>query len=378
MVRPAPPSPLSARAIDYLGVPQADVPVRVLVERLDYRAGYYNPPTVTPDERDRGDAPTPTGGSRRSDACPTQPGSYRVARRRAGRASARSATTPGCGCRAHAKPPADGEHDYLELLADKRTLRARRHRASRRPRPRRRRARCCVTKEGQHVSWHQVVRPTAAGAFEIPIDRAATSATSTCTSRCCATAGCIRPSGAWPCRRPRARCNIALTADQPVAKPQDPASFTVQVTRRRRPAGAGQRQPGGDRRSGVRRQGRRHAGSGAVLLPPRVHAGRHGVLARLPLHRFSGTDRLHLASRRRRPMSLADFKADRRRSRRCARTSPTRSTGWPTLVTDARGPRTGHRQAIPTRSRRGGSRRGPSPSTPGRRRRWRARPRPRT
>ena len=46
---------------------------------------------------------------------------------------------------------------------------------------------------------------------------------------------------------------------------------------------------------------------------------------------YSGTQQLLLAQRQRRPFALADFKADdRTRARRCARSSPTPSTGWPT------------------------------------------------
>ena len=78
---------------------------------------------------------------------------------------------------------------------------------------------------------------------------------------------------------------IALTAGPAGGQAAGTGELRRAGDRRRRPAGAGQRQPGGDRRGGVRREGRRHARSGPRLLPPRVLAGEHGVLARLLLHR---------------------------------------------------------------------------------------------
>src|SRR6185295_16936008 len=34
-------------ALDYLGAPQRDVPVTVALQRVEYRSGYYNDPTIT-------------------------------------------------------------------------------------------------------------------------------------------------------------------------------------------------------------------------------------------------------------------------------------------------------------------------------------------
>ena len=86
-----------------------------------------------------------------------------------------------------------------------------------------------LTKEGQRVSWHQVVRPTVAGAFEIPM-------TDGDIGDVYVNVVLLRDGRLLQAERrlvvpPVSRTlQIALTADRPVAKPQEPASFAVQVT----------------------------------------------------------------------------------------------------------------------------------------------------
>ena len=169
----------------------ADVPVRVLVERLEYADGYYSAPTVTvvSETTARTDAAGQLSTQRRgSPTCRAATG-WRWWR---ARASATCATTPGSGCRAH-RGGARRRERLPRAARRQAQLRARRHRPRRGARPRRRRPGAAhqgrparVVASGGAADRRRRVRD--------PDRRRAISATSTCTSRCCATAACCRPS----------------------------------------------------------------------------------------------------------------------------------------------------------------------------------------
>ncbi len=99
--------------------------------------------------------------------------------------------------------------------------------------------------------------------------------------------------------------------------------------RRRTRRGAGQRRRRG--RGRLRREARRHAGPGVLLLPPPLRRRLHVLLAQLLVHRLLG----HAAAEAGAAAPASDEPRRlqgraSRASRRCGRTSPTPSSGWPT------------------------------------------------
>ena len=288
-------------------------------------------------QRDHRAAPTPPASSRHR--CARR--SVRAAtasRSSPARASATSATTPGCGCR------------------------ARREYAGQRPATS---TSSCWPTSARYapgdtarivVRGRDVVGPGAAdqGGPARVVAPGGAARPSPARSRFRSTEGDhrrrLRQRGA-AARRPAAAggaaaggaAGLAHAADRPDAGPAGgQAAGTGQLRRagdrRRRPAGAGQRQPGGDRRGGLRREGRRHARIRPASSTAASTRGWHGVLARLPLHRATRAPtscgwRRGAGGRCRSPTSRPTGWP----SRRCARSSPTPSTGWPSLVTDAEG-----------------------------------------
>ncbi|HWI19128.1 MAG TPA: MG2 domain-containing protein, partial [Vicinamibacterales bacterium] len=162
------PAQISVRAVDYTGNPQPNVPVSLVLEHLEYRTGYYGDPTVTAS----GTQSATTDASGRAMVTftlPNRSGSYRV------RASAPSAGrsvedevflwVPGPG-----QYTDDNSGDrYLELLADK-TNYAPGESATLIVRGEPIIGPVLVTKEGQHVSWFRLMRPTATDSIQVPID----------------------------------------------------------------------------------------------------------------------------------------------------------------------------------------------------------------
>ena len=324
---------LGARTVDYLGAVRADVPVRVLVERLQYPDGYYSAPTVTV----VGETTARTDASGQLSAqvrVPDVPGSYRVAvvASEGGRELRDDAWlwVPGP---TEATP--DNENDYLELLADKRSY-APGDTARVVVRGRDVVGPVLVTKEGQHVSWHRVVRPEVAGAFEIPVTEGDIGDVYVHVTL-------LRDGRLLQAERrlrvpPVSRTlQIALTADPPMARPQDPASFGLQVTDAAgRPVRASVSLAVIDESVfGVK--------ADDTPDPARVFYRREYSRVGMAFSRdfhftgFSGTDRLQLASRRRRPMSLADFKADRLAQAQVRKDFPDAIHWVASLVTDAEG-----------------------------------------
>ena len=193
-----------------------------------------------------------------------------------------------------------------------------------------------LTKEGQHVSWHRVVRPTVAGAFEIPIAEGDIGDVYVHVTL-------LRDGRLLQAERrlsvpPVSRTlQIALTADRPVARPQDPAAFALQVT-----DGAG-RPVRASVSLAVIDESVFGVKADDTPDPARVFYRREfsrvGTAFSRDFHftGFSGTDRLRLASRRRRPMSLADFKADRLAQAQVRKDFPDAIHWVASLVTDAEG-----------------------------------------
>ncbi|MCI0434878.1 MAG: hypothetical protein L0271_14745, partial [Gemmatimonadetes bacterium] len=159
--------PVTLRALDYTGNPQGSIPVTVRLARITYPEGRYSEPTAT--EVGRVSATTATDGTAAATVTlPAQSGSYRI--RVVAMYEAREIRgyswvwVPGG---APGQDVDDGDR-YLELLADKRSYApGDTARVIIRGEPVS--GPILVTKEGQHVTWHRVLRPSASDALEVPI-----------------------------------------------------------------------------------------------------------------------------------------------------------------------------------------------------------------
>jgi alpha-2-macroglobulin len=235
---------------------------------------------------------------------------------------------------AQAMQQTDGYDRYLELIADQRSytpgdtarLLVRGDEVT---------GAVLVTKEGQHVSWHQVLRPSAGAAIEVPITGADIGDT-------WVNIAFLRDDRLFRAERrivvpaTSQQVQLAIAADAAVSRPGRPATFTVQATD--------------------------HAGQPvrAQVSLAVIDEAVYGVKAdRTPdplrfFHRreyssvgtqfsrtysfvgYSGTEALTLARARRRPHGLADFKGERAQPQ-VRKEFPDAIHWTANLVTDAQG-----------------------------------------
>jgi uncharacterized protein YfaS (alpha-2-macroglobulin family) len=295
-------------AVDYEGMPQPNIPITVVLNRMEYRAGYYNAPTITR----VASAQATTDANGNAVATVTLPagqtGSFTLTA---------TATSGGRTITDDAYvwvPGADdagagGDQRYLELIADRRSYQPGDT------------ARLVVrgdpisgpiflTKEGQHVSWYRVARQNASDPIDVPIDAGDVGDVYVSLTY-------LRDGRLYRAERrlgvpATARTlSVNVTADQAVARPRDPGTFTVRVVD--------------------------HDGAPvqAQLSLAVIDEAVYGVKAdetpdpvRFFYRReytrvnttfssnyyftgYSGRDRLQLAHGRRRPFTLADFKGDK-------------------------------------------------------------------
>ncbi|HXG89899.1 MAG TPA: MG2 domain-containing protein [Vicinamibacterales bacterium] len=331
--RPGQAVPVTIRAVDYTSAPQAAVPVTAVLERLTYPEGRYSEPTVT--EVARATATTGADGAGVATlTLPNQAGSFRV--RTSAQAGDREVSVerwlwiPG---------PQDGaveEGDrYLELMSDKRTyapgetarLIVRGEPVS---------GPMLVTKEGQQVTWHRVIRPAATDAIEVPIDAAD-------IGDIYVHVAFMRDGRLYRAERrlsvPAAEraLQITVTADSETAKPQEPGVFTVNVVDATGAPVQAQVSLGvideavyairaDDTPDPLRFFYRReYSRVGTMFSRDYYFTG------------FSGSEHLQLASRRRRPFTLADFKGDKQVQPQVRKDFPDAIYWIGDLVTDANG-----------------------------------------
>jgi alpha-2-macroglobulin len=332
LFRPSQAVPVTIQAIGYTGAAQARVSVDAVLERMTYPDGRYSEPTAT--EIARAASTTAADGTATvSLALPAEPGSYRVrATAPSGEREVADETwlwVPGDAT------IADEGDRYLELMADKRAyapgetarLVVRGEPVS---------GPVLITKEGQHVTWHRVIRASAADAIEVPIDAA--------------DAGDIYVHIAYmrEGRLYRAErrlgvpatdraLQITLTADRPTAKPQEPGVFTVNVVDASGAPVRAQVSLGvideavyairpDETPDPVRYFYRReYSRVGTVFSRDYYFTG------------FSGGERLQLAARRRRPFTLAEFKGEKQVQPQVRKDFPDAIYWIGDLVTDAGG-----------------------------------------
>jgi uncharacterized protein YfaS (alpha-2-macroglobulin family) len=321
------------RAVDYAGTAQSNVRVAFALERVTYPNGRYSEP-----ERILiGTAEVTTGADGTATAPLTlgkEPGGYVV-----------RATAPS-GDRdveseswlwvsgPHEQDATEGDR-YLELVADKRSYAAGETarlvlRGDSVSGP------MLVTKEGQLVTWHALVRPATGDPVEVPIAQDD-------VGDIYVHVAFMRDGRLYRAERRLAvpasqhALQITLTADRPVAKPQDPGVFSVNVVDA---TGAP-----------VRAQVSLGVIDEAVYAikpddtpdPVRFFYRREYSRVATEFSRdyyfsgFSGSERLQLASRRRRPFTLGDFKGDKEVQPQVRKEFPDAIYWLGDLVTDAQG-----------------------------------------
>lgn len=324
---------IAIRAVDYTGAAQGNIPVSVVLEQLTYRAGYYREPEVN-QISESGVTTDASGLATGRVTLPQQTGSFRV------RVTAPSGDrtvqddvwlwVPG-----PSDTTADSGERYLELLADRRTYQPGESarlivRGETITGP------VLVTKEGQHVSWFRLLRPTATEAIEVPIDEGDVGDVfvSIAFLRDGRLSRAERRLGVPATSR---TLTVSLTADQAVSKPREPGAFSVLVTDQ-----AGQP---------VRAQVSLAVIDEAVYGvkaddtpdPIRHFYRREYSRVNTMFSReyyftgYSGRDRLQLARRGRRPFTLADFKGDKEVQPEVRKDFPDAIYWVGDLVTDAQG-----------------------------------------
>jgi uncharacterized protein YfaS (alpha-2-macroglobulin family) len=325
--------PVNVRALDYLGNAQANVPLTVVLEHLQYRSGYYAEPEATT-LATRTATTDASGRATVSFTLPNRNGTLRV------RATAPSGDrTVQDDLFIWISGPGENLDDngdrYLELLADKRSY-APGESATLIVRGETVVGPVLVTKEGQHVSWYRVLRPSATDTLQVPIDEGD-------VGDVFVSIVYVREGRLFRAERrlgvpaTTKTLNVAVTAQQAVARPRDPGIFEVAVT-----DAAGQP---------VRAQVSVGVIDEAVYgvkpddTPDPVRFFYRRDYARVSttfssnyyFTGYSGRDRLQLAQRKRRPLTLADFKGDQPTQAQVRKEFPDAIHWVGDLVTDARG-----------------------------------------
>jgi len=223
--RPGAAAQIMVRTIDYQGAPQADLPLRAVLERLTYAEGRWSEPT----------AAVVASGSMTTDAdgqaswsvtLPKEAGSYqfRVFGDSNGR---RVEDTSGIWITGEAAQSGQGE-TYVELIAD---------RPSYKPGDTARlvvrgsevAAPVLVTKEGQHLSYYRVVRTGRENAIEVPV-------TEEDLGDIYVNIAYLKDDRLYRAEKrlkvpavPR-QLQVAVAADHAIARPRQSGSFTLTVT----------------------------------------------------------------------------------------------------------------------------------------------------
>lgn len=293
------------RAVDYEGTALANTKVHVALEHVDYRDGYDNPRITTIAQSD---VVTDTGGRAQWDTTtPSNAGSYRL-RFSAPSEGREVADTASIWVPGNNTDVEDDSDRFLELIADRRTyqpgdtarlmVQGEAFEAS-----------VLVTKESQHISYHQVLKTSSGNAIEVPI-------TADDIGDTYVSIAFLKDDRLFRAERrltvPAAsrQLNITAETDRPVVRPGEPGTFTLHVTDA---AGAPVR---AQLSLGLVDEAIYGVRPDATPDPLRFFYRREFNEVSTSFSRFypfvgySGTEQLILAARRK-PMTLADFKADR-------------------------------------------------------------------
>jgi alpha-2-macroglobulin len=330
---PSAPVSTAVTAVDYTGGPQANVPVRLILERVTYPEGRYSEPVRT-QVAETQTATGADGAAAATLALGAEPGTYVV--RATARAGERDVHAESWVWVAGADDEGTDDGDqYVELIADKRTYQPGEH-AQLAVRGDAISGPVLVTKEGQLVSWHAVVRPAGGDAIHVPI-------TAQDVGDVYVHVAYLRDGRLYRAERRLAvpatqqTLQITLSAQSETAKPQEPGVFSVQVTDA---AGA----PVSAQLSlGVVDEAVYAIQSDDTPDPVRFFHRREYSRVGTAFSRdyyfigYSGSERLQLAGRRRRPFTLADFKGDKPVQPQVRKEFPDAIYWIGDLVTDAQG-----------------------------------------
>jgi uncharacterized protein YfaS (alpha-2-macroglobulin family) len=330
--RPGSLAAVRVRAVDYEGSPQRDIPIRFALERLTYTGDRYDSPRV--ERLTTGAATTDAEGATGwTVPVPSDHGDYRI--RAETSVDGRAVTADASFFLPEGDTQFYDEGDRtLELIADRATyapgstaILVLRGEPITVP--------VLVTKEHDRTTWHRVVRPGQGGVIEVPVDDQD-------VGDVWVNVAFVRDDRVYRAERrlrvpPVARTlNIALEPASVVARPRDPGIFKVRVT-------DAMGQP-------VRAQLSLGVVDEAIyaikpdLTPDPVRFFHRRSYSRVGTQfsrdygfvGYSGQEPLQLA-RRRRPFSLADFKADRPERAEVRREFPDAIFWLADLVTGADG-----------------------------------------
>ncbi len=321
----------SVKALDYAGAPQAGVAIQVTLERLVYEQGRWEEPKVT----------AVTSGSVHTDAegraawsaiLPAEAGAYRfrAVAQSDGRAIADTAELWVTGT----AEAVDGGDTYLELIADQRTYRpgdtarivVRGGQVT---------APVLVTKEGQQVSYYKVVPVSEADTIEVPIVEGDLGDTYVSVAFL-TDDRLFRAERRLRVPATTRQLTVTVTPDQPVGKPRQAGRFRLAVTDASGAPVRAQLSIGviDEAVYGVKPD---HTPD-ALRFFYRLNYSRVSTdFSRdYAFTGYAGTETLMLAQRRR-PLTLADFKADKPSRPQVRKEFPDAIYWAPDVVTDAAG-----------------------------------------
>ena len=265
---------VNVRALNYDGAAQGAIRVHTVIERVEYR-GYNNPPVIT--TLQQGDVDTDESGRAQwSATAPSQPGSYRL--RVTAVSDGRTVSDTAYIWVPGASEVNDGDQ-FLELIADRRTY-APGDTAALIAQGVQFDASVLVTKESQHVSYHQVVKVRGGEAIQVPI-------TGEDVGDTYVSIAFLKDDRLYRAERRLAvpaterRLTITAEADRTVVRPGEPGTFAIRVVDAKGAPVQRATERRARRRSALRCPSRSHAGSAAILLPSRIQPRQHVVLARV-------------------------------------------------------------------------------------------------
>jgi uncharacterized protein YfaS (alpha-2-macroglobulin family) len=328
---PGSPTTLNVRAVDYTGRPQAGVKVSVWLEQLAYNRGRWQEPGVTRLQQSTVETDQ-DGRATWETAIPTAAGDYRF------KAAARDGDrfvqadadlwVPGTTV------ATESEYQYVELIADQSSykpgdiaqfmIRGEGYEAF-----------ALVTKETQNVSYRRVVPIKPAGVIEVPI-------TEDDVGDTWVNVAFLRDDRFYQAEK-RVRVpatarqlQVTVTPDQAVSRPRQPASFTLKVA-----DGSG-RPVRAALSVGVIDEAVYGVKPDTTPDPLRFFYRREYSRVGTQFSRqywfigYSGRQEL-LLTRRRRPLTLADFKGERPVQPQVRKDFPDAIYWNPNVVTDASG-----------------------------------------
>lgn len=331
--RPGSSVAVSIRALDYTGVPQANIPLSLVFEHLQYRAGAYGDPEAT--SLTTASATTDASGTATARfTVPNRTGTFRI------NVSAASgertvADSVWLWVPGPSETTSSSDYRYIELLADRRTYQPGESarlivRGDTIAGP------VLVTKEGQRVSWYRVLRPGPTDAIELPIGDGD-------VGDVFVSIAYLREGRLYRAERrlgvpaSSRTLQVSVTADQAVARPREPGVFSVLVTDHQGKPVRAQVSLGviDEAVYGVKPDDT----PDPVRYFYRRDYSRVGTTFSSSYHftGYSGRDRLQLAVRKRRPFTLADFKGDKPAQAQVRKEFPDAIYWVGDLVTDANG-----------------------------------------